>query len=139
MARKVPLALALGLVVAGLGLQPASAATSRDLYMVKNVHYADGMYTGEFAALRTKGVKVVGAIGAFYSEYFCISGKVTEGRLRATRYDMFHEPAATFSVRWVGKGSTQRIAGSKSVTRRKLAGYAGTDPKPFLKDCLRST
>lgn len=140
MARVVSIALAVGVTAAGLGIQPATAATTRDLYMVKNVQFADGIYIGEFAAVRKKGKKVVGAVGAFYSEYFCIRGTVKNGRLRAVYYDEFNQPAGLFKRRWTGKGSKQRIKGMTSVSRKKLKTYAGgTDPKRLIRNCVRNT
>lgn len=139
MARTVSIVVAAGVAAAGLGVQPAAAVPTRDLYMVKNIQEADGIYLGDFAALRKKGKKVVGGVGALYSEYFCIRGRVENGRLRAVYYDEFNQPAGLFKRRWVGKGSKQRIKGMKSVSRKKLKKYAGTNPKRVIRACVRNT
>ncbi len=104
--------------------------------MVKNLQFSDGVYLGDFAALRKKGAKVVGAVGAFNSEFVCIRGKVRSKKLRAVSYDMFNQPDGRFTVKWKGSGAKQRIKGMKSVTRKKMTRYAGTDPRPMIRFCV---
>ena len=135
-------AAAMAALAAGAGMLAAPAATAapgRDLYMVKNLRFNDGVYLGDFAALRKKGAKVVGAVGAFNSEFVCIRGKVRGKKLRAISYDMFNKPDSRFSVKWQGSGAKQRIKGMRSVTRKKMTGYSGTDPKPMIRYCIRNT
>ena len=139
MARTVSIVVAAGVAAVGLGVQPAAALPTRDLYMVKNIQSVDGIYVGDFAALRKKGTKVVGGVGALYSEYFCIRGRVRDGRLRAVYYDEFNQPAGLFKRRWVGKGSKQRIKGMESVSRKTLKTYAGSNPKRVIRSCARNT
>lgn len=123
----------------GVVAPTASAAPTRDLYMVKNLQSVNGLYYGDFAALRKKGRKVVGAIGAFYSEYFCIKGKVSKGKLRATQYDEFNQPAGKYTVRWKGSGSKQRIKGTTSVSKAQMKRYGGSNPVRMIKACVRAT
>lgn len=107
--------------------------------MVKNVQATgDGTYVGDFAALRKKGKRVVGAVGAFYSEYTCVRGKISRGKLRGTSYDELGNPSS-FSVRWKGSGVKQRIKGFKRVSKADMKFYGGSNPTRMIKYCVRST
>lgn len=127
-------------VLAGIAtVAVATPATARDLYMVKDVEYTNGVYYGEFAVLAKKGKKVVGAVGAFSSEYFCVKGKVSNGKLRAKYYE-FGMPAGSFTRKWVGSGSQQRIKGMVSASYDEVMTYLeGTDPRSFIADCRSAT
>lgn len=114
---------------------PAAAAPTRYLYMTKDVESVDGVYIGDFVVLAKKGSKVVGALGAFSSEYVCVSGTVKNGRLRATIYDN-GQAVGSFNRKWVGSGSTQRIKGMTRASKAEVTTYlGGGDPKTFIKDC----
>lgn len=118
---------------------PASAADKRDLYMVRGLQKVDGLYIGEFAALRKKGKKVRGAMGAFYSEYFCARGKVKGSRFKGVQDSLLGDPEMPFSYRWVGKGSKQRIKGYKTVSRKRLTKYLdGTNPQVLIRTCAET-
>lgn len=118
---------------------PASAAHARDLYMVRDVGYSNGVYYGEFAALAKTGKYVVGAVGAFSSEYTCIRGVVKNGKLRATYYSD-GLPAGNFTRKWVGSGSSQRIKGMLPSTYTDMVTYLeGGDPRAFITDCQNAT
>lgn len=117
----------------------AAPAHARDLYMVKDVGYTNGVYYGDFATLAKKGKKVVGAVGAFSSEYVCIKGKVSGGKLRGTYYE-YGVPAGKFTRKWVGKGASQRIKGMQSASYNEVRTYLeGTDPRSFIADCRSMT
>lgn len=115
---------------------PAAAVTTRDLYMVKDVQSYEGIYTGDFVAVRKTGKKVVGAVGAFNSEYTCLRGKIKDGRLYGAYYDR-GEVAAYFTRKW----STEKkhIKGMKSVSRSTIQIYLGSDPRRLIRYCVRST
>jgi hypothetical protein len=132
---RAALATAIAVGAVGMAAPPASAVPMRELYMVSNVQYFNGVYTGDFAALRKKGKKVVGAFGAFGSEYYCVKGKVKRGVLRGTYYDNFNNPEDTFKVRW--KGS--RIKGMKKVSKKKMRTYGASNPKRMITFCARNT
>lgn len=118
---------------------PASAAQARDLYMVRDVGYSDGVYYGEFAALAKSGKYVVGAVGAFSSEYTCIRGVVKYGKLRGTYYSN-GVPAGNFTRKWVGSGNYQRIKGTVPATYDEMVTYLqGGDPRSFIEDCQSTT
>ncbi len=137
MKRSVAMVVALGAASAVLG--PASAAQARDLYMVRDVGYTNGVYYGDFAALSKTGKYVVGAIGAFSSEYTCVRGVVRNGKLRGTYYSD-GVPAGNFTRKWVGKGAYQRIKGTVTATYDEMVMYLeGGDPRAFITDCQNTT
>ena len=138
MGAKTAVIVAIAVGSCGLAAPAAQAVPSRDLYMVKDLQYVDGFYIGEFAALRKKGAKVVGAYGAFNSEYVCIRGRVSYGRLKAIAYDQFGDPT-TVNIKWQGSGSKQHMKGFAPVTRATASGYLGSDAKRFIIDCINST
>lgn len=117
---------------------PVLAAPSRNLYMVKDLQYTDGVYYGDFVTLAKKGSKVVGAVGAFSSEYVCVKGTVKNGKLRAQYYEN-GVPVGSFTRKWVGSGSQQRIKGMTSATAGEVATYLETDPRTFIRDCRSAT
>ena len=78
-------AVAIAALTVGAVALPVQAASARDLYMTKDLENVNGVYIGDFAALSKKGSKVVGAVGAFSSEYICIRGTVKNGILRVRR------------------------------------------------------
>ena len=92
----------------------AVAAPTRDLYMVKDLQSVDGLYYGDFAALRKKGRKVVGAIGAFYSEYFCI-----RGRSRRANCAPLSTTSSTSQRASTRSGGRARVPSSGSRARRR--------------------
>lgn len=136
---KAALATAFAVGAVGLTAPSAAAAPTRDLYMVKNVESFNGVYVGDFAALRKKGKKVVGALGAFGSEFVCVRGKVKGGKLRGLSYGMDNNPEARFTVRWTGSGSNQRIKSMKSVSKKKMRFYGASNPKRMITYCVRNT
>lgn len=136
---KAALITAFAVGAVGVAAPSATAAPTRDLYMVKNVQSFSGVYVGDFAALRKKGKKVVGAFGAFGSEFSCVRGKVTRGTFRGISYDMDGNPDSPFAIRWTGSGSNQRIKGMKAVTKKKMRFYGVSNPKRMIKYCVRNT
>jgi hypothetical protein len=137
MKRLVPV-VALAVAATGLVAPAAQAAPTRDLYMVQDVENFNGVYVGEFAALRKKGKRVVGAVGAFGSEYTCLRGKVTGGKLRGAYYED-GQVAGRFTRKWVGRGSTQRIKGMTSSTWGDMRVYLGSNPTRFIRTCIDLT
>ncbi len=126
-------------LVGASALAMAAPAQARDLYMVKDVENVNGVYIGEFATLAKKGTKVVGAVGAFSSEYFCVKGTVKNGRLRAKVYEN-GVPVTSFNRKWVGTGSKQRIKGMSPATYDDVLTYLeGADPRSFIRDCRSTT
>lgn len=120
-------------VVAGalVGLvSPAHAAASHDLYMVKDVQSVGGVYIGDFIALRKTGKNVVGAAGAFGSEYVCVRGRITDGRLRGAYYDR-GEVVGHFSRAWRG----DRVKGMATATKAEMRTYLGSNPTRFINVC----
>lgn len=126
------------IAVAVLGLATvamAAPAQAKNLYMVKDVGQTDGVYYGDFVAVDKTGTKVVGAVGAFSSEYTCFKGTVKNGRLKAMIYED-GQPVAAFTRKWVGAGPTQRIKGMTRVSAAQVTVYLeGTHPKSFIADC----
>ena len=135
--KRVAAGILVGLTAAAV-VTPAHAAPSRNLYMVKDLQYIDGVYYGDFATLAKKGSKVVGAVGAFSSEYTCIRGTVSNGKLRAKIYEN-GVPIGSFTRKWVGSGSQQRIKGMTSVTYNEASTYLESDPRSFIQDCRSAT
>lgn len=131
-------AVVLGGILAMGSIPAAHAAQTRDLYMVSGVERVDDYYIGDFGVLRKQGKTVIGAVGAFNSEYGCVKGRVTSGKLRGTFYPLEGPSQPTsFSKRWVGAGDKQRLAGFQSVSRKKLRVYLnGQNPDRFLRYCL---
>lgn len=128
--------LAVAVAAGTVAMPPAQAATTRDLYMVKDVQLVDdGVYIGDFVALRKTGKRVVGAVGAFGSEYLCVKGKVADGRLRAAYYEN-GAVAGRFSRAWAGS----RIKVMDSVSKAEVRTYlGGASPKRFIVDCIQQT
>jgi hypothetical protein len=117
----------------------AQAAPTRDLYMVKNLQQAsDGIYIGDFAALRKSGKRVVGAVGAFSSEYVCVKGKVKSGRFRGAYYE-YGVVQGYFSRKWRGYGANQHIKGMTPVSWASMSTYLGSDPDSLIQDCVNTT
>jgi hypothetical protein len=137
MKRFVPV-LALAVAATGMVAPAAQAAPTRDLYMVKNMQYFDGVYVGDFAALRKSGKWVVGAVGAFGSEYTCVRGKVSGGKLRGAYYED-GQVVGQFTRRWVGWGSKQRIKGMTSASWGDMRVYLGSNPTRFITTCIDLT
>ena len=134
--RKMALIVACGVGLSGIGVPAASAVTTRDLYMVKNVEYIDdGLYVGEFAALRKTGRKVVGALGAFNSEYVCFRGRIRDGKLRGFIDGSFGEAPTKYVVKWKGTGSMQRIKGFSPISKAQMSVYGGSDPSFMIENC----
>lgn len=131
-------AMAVAGLVASMVTLPAHAAPSRDLYMVQGLEYIEGVYYGDFVAVAKQGSKVVGAVGAFNSEYTCIRGTVKNGKLRAKLYEN-GVPVDSFTRKWVGSGSKQRIKGTTSVTYTDMVTILGSDPGAFITDCRSLT
>lgn len=132
-------AVVIAAAATGLAMVPASAAQARDLYMVKDVQVTNGVTIGQFAALSKTGKYVVGAVGAFSSEYTCIRGVVKNGKLRAAYYEN-GVPVGTFTRKWVGSGSSQRIKGMLPATYSDMVAYLeGGDPRAFITDCQSAT
>lgn len=132
-------AAALGLLIAGVAA-PAQAATTRDLYMVRDLKQMDGFYIGEFAVVRKDGRSLRGAVGAFASEYSCVSGRLTAGIFRGTVTGMDGQPPAKFKRAWLGTGSKQRFKGFTSVSRSEFLTYSdGFAPEKPLRYCLRNS
>ncbi|HQR81133.1 MAG TPA: hypothetical protein PLT68_13035 [Actinomycetota bacterium] len=134
--------LAVGLVAAvlsaGLAGTPASAVPTRDLYMVKDVGYSGNVYYGDFVAVRKSGKKVVGAVGAFSSEYFCVKGRVSKGRLKGREYNANGEPGDRFSVKWRGTGAGQHIKGWRPISKATFRTYLqGDSPTRMINVCVR--
>ena len=119
-------------------LAPAQAAGARDLYMVQDVQQVNGVYVGDFVALRKTGSRVVGAVGAFGSEYMCVRGRVVDGRLRGAYYED-GDVAGRFTRRWVGRGDRQRIKGMTAVRAGEVRVYLGSGPKRFIDICEAAT
>lgn len=118
---------------------PAQAATTRDLYMVKDVQQLDGgIYVGDFVSLRKTGKRVVGTVGAFSSEYVCVRGKVKDGKLRGTYYDR-GMVSGHFTRTWVGHGKRQHIKGMTPVSWAQARTYLGSNPTRFIDDCIGET
>lgn len=138
MGRKTAIILAMAVGSLGLGIPAASAATTRDLYMVDKLEYSGGIYTGEFAALRKTGKKVVGATGAFASEYVCVRGKVYGGKFHGAYYSD-GQPWKKFTYGWKGSGATQRIKGTTSVTKAEITSYGLSSPTRMIRDCVKNT
>jgi hypothetical protein len=138
MGSKTAVVLVLAVGSLGLGVPAASATPSRDLYMVEDLAYSGGVYTGGFAALRKKGHKVVGATGAFASEYICVRGAVRNGKFRGQLYSN-GEPWKSFTYGWKGSGARQRIKGTTSVSKADMITYGLSNPTALIKDCVRST
>ncbi len=115
----------------------AQAVPARDLYMVKDVQQTSGVYIGEFAALEKTGRKVVGAIGAFNSEYLCVAGKVKKGKLHGTYYQ-YGRVFRSFTRKWRGTGGNQRIKGMTPVNSASMFEYLGSDPDTLVQGCIRS-
>ena len=118
---------------------PASAAPARNHYMVYGLQYIDGIYIGDFVAVRKKGRKVVGAMGEFGSEYQCLKGKVRNGRLKGWLYHNGQRDQA-INVRWVGKGSKQRVKGMAAVTKAEMVQFSGGyTPTSMIRYCRANT
>lgn len=113
---------------------PAHAATSHDLYMVDDVQFVNGVHIGDFIALRKTGKRVVGASGAFGSEYVCLRGKVAGGKLRVAYYDR-GEVVAHFARAWRG----DHVKGMTAATKAEMRTYLGSSPARFLAICERQT
>ncbi|MDP4014660.1 MAG: hypothetical protein U0990_00435 [Candidatus Nanopelagicales bacterium] len=143
--RRAVAVMAAGIMSASLIAVPVGAATgaaggdstgsisalraSRYLYMVRNVSKSGDIYLGDFAVIRKRGKRVVGAVGAFYSEGRCLRGKVRHGMLRG-RYPAYdygddHIDAVKMHKRWKGRGAKQHMAGWRSVTARRMARLSG--------------
>jgi hypothetical protein len=128
---KRSLAVMVAVAAGSAMLVPASAAQARDLYMVRDVGYTNGVYYGDFAALSKTGKNVVGAIGAFSSEYTCIRAVIRNGKLRGTYY-ADGVPAGNFTRKWVGK----RIKGTTRATYDDMVTYLdGGDPRALIANC----
>lgn len=137
--RRIALVLACAIGLSGVGVPAATAATTRDLYMVKGIEYIDdGLYVGEFAALRKTGKRVVGAVGAFSSEYVCLRGKIRDGKLRGTFDGNFGEPPTKYVVKWKGTGKNQRIKGFAPISKAQMMVYLDSDPLSMIDACLAS-
>jgi hypothetical protein len=138
MGAKTAVIVAIAVGSCGLAAPAAQAVPSRDLYMVKNLQYTDGYYIGEFAALRKKGHKVVGATGAFSSEYVCVRGAVHNGKFHGQLYSD-GEPWKSFTYGWKGSGATQRVKGTKSVSKADMITYGLSNPTALINDCVQNT
>ncbi|MCU0279377.1 MAG: hypothetical protein MUF33_06305 [Candidatus Nanopelagicales bacterium] len=135
--RRIALVLACSIGLSGVGVPAATAATTRDLYMVKDIEYIDdGLYVGEFAALRKTGKRVVGAVGAFSSEYVCLRGRVRDGKLRGFFDGSYGEAPTRYVVRWKGTGKNQHIKGFAPISKAQMSVYLGSDPMSMIDACL---
>lgn len=130
--------LAAAVVGAGLAVAPASAVPARDLYMVKNVGYSGNVHYGDFIAVRKTGKKVVGAVGAFSSEYVCMRGRVSGGQLTARDFDPNGNPGKAFVRTWRGTGAGQHVKGWRSVSKATFRTYLeGSKPTRMINACER--
>lgn len=127
--------LAVTVAVSGLAV-PAQAAKSKDIYMVRNVQRVDNFYVGEFVVLSKARTQVVGAAGAFSSEYFCFAGTVSNGLFDVATWDEFGNQDGTWTRRWV-KG---HLKGWRKVTWKKFMKYSeGFKPGRAINYCITQT
>ncbi len=120
------------MAIAGLAA-PAEAVTTKDIYMVKNLQAIDGYYIGEFVVLRKTGTEVVGARGAFASEYFCFAGTVSGGWFDVATWDEFNNPGGTWARPWVNG----RIKGWRKVSWSQFMNYSeGFKPGKAINYCI---
>lgn len=118
--------------IAGLAA-PAQAVTTKDIYMVRNLQRIDSYYIGEFTVLRKAGTDVVGAAGAFSSEYFCFAGTVSYGVFDVLMWDEFGNQDGTWTRPWV-KG---HIKGWRKVSWSQFMRYSdGFKPGKAINYCI---
>lgn len=130
--KRVAGVLAATMAIAGLAA-PAEAVTTKDIYMVKNLQKVNGFYVGEFVVLRKTGTEVVGARGAFASEYFCFAGSVSNGVFSVQTWDEFNNPGGTWTRPWV-KG---HIKSWQKVTWTQFMKYSeGFKPGKAINYCI---
>lgn len=111
----------------------AAYGAERYLFMVRDVEFAGGIYTGQFSVMRKSGRWVTGAHGMFYSEARCLTGRVRGyppkrwliGRLPGYWYGDTWIPMVRLTAKWVGYGDQQRMRGWTSVTPDEMYELSG--------------
>jgi hypothetical protein len=130
--KRVAGVLAATVAIVGLAA-PAQAVTTKDIYMVKNLQRVDSFYVGEFVVLRKVGTDVVGARGAFSSEYFCFAGTVSNGIFGVQTWDEFNNPSGYWTRPWV----YGHIKGWRKVTWSQFMRYSeGFKPGRAINYCI---
>ncbi len=135
--KRMMAAVAGAAAVLALGAPAVQAAPVKDIYMVKHVQATgDGMYVGEFVILRKSGTQVVGARGAFYSEYFCLRGTAGGGVFSVQKWDEFGNPNGTWTRPWVN-GRIKSWSRVNWTTFMKYSG--GYKPGKAINYCISAT